>query len=93
MKWKKKGLIFQTNGQYPWMQTHASLPVVEYLKNDIFRIYFSPRDLKNYSHIAYIEIDISNPKDIIHISEKPVLTPGKLGTFDDSGVMASSIVK
>ena len=92
MKWKKKGLIFQSKGQYPWMQTHASLPVVEYLKEDIFRIYFSPRDLKNHSHIAYIEIDIFNPKDIICISEKPVLTPGKLGAFDDSGVMASSII-
>ena len=92
MKWKKLGRIFHTNGQFPWMQTHASLPVVEQKDTDIFRIYFSPRDSHNKSHIAYIEIDINEPKKILKISEKPVMTPGKLGAFDDSGVMASCIV-
>lgn len=74
------------------MQTYASLPVVEQKDENIFRIYFSPRDSQNKSHIAYFEIDINVPKKILKISEKPVMKPGKLGAFDDSGVMASSIV-
>jgi predicted GH43/DUF377 family glycosyl hydrolase len=92
MKWKKLGRIFNTNGQKPWMQTHASLPIVEYKHDDIFRIYFSPRNSENKSHIAFIEIDINEPTKILKISEKPVMEPGKLGAFDDSGVMASCIV-
>jgi len=92
MKWKKMGRIFHTNDQNDWMCTYASLPVVEHLREDIFRIYFSPRDSRNRSNIAFIEIDINDPTKILRISEKPVMLPGKLGTFDDSGVMPSSIV-
>jgi len=92
MNWGKKGLIFHTNNQFSWMKTHASFPVIEKLNAELYRIYFSPRDKKNRSHIAFIEIDIRNPKEILRLSKEPVMTPGKLGSFDDSGVFASSIV-
>ena len=92
MNWGKRGLIFHTDNQFSWMKTHASFPVIEKLTSELYRIYFSPRDEKNRSHVAFIEIDINNPKEILKISENPVMTPGKLGSFDDSGVMASSIV-
>lgn len=92
MNWKKKGLIFHTDNQFSWMKTHASFPVIEKLNSELYRIYFSPRDEKNRSHIAFIEIDIRNPKEILRLSKEPVMAPGKLGSFDDSGVMASSIV-
>ena len=72
--------------------THASLSVAEKRSENIYRIYFSPRDSQNRSHIAYFEIDINEPKKILNISEKPVMMPGKLGAFDDSGVMASCVV-
>jgi len=92
VNWKKKGLIFHTNNQFLWMKTHASFPVIEKLNSELYRIYFSPRDEKNRSHIAFIEIDIRNPKEILRLSKESVMIPGKLGSFDDSGVMASSIV-
>jgi predicted GH43/DUF377 family glycosyl hydrolase len=92
MNWEKKGMIFHTNNQFIWMKTHASFPIIEKLTSDIHRIYFSPRDEKNRSHIAFIEIDMNNPKEILRISKNPVMIPGKMGSFDDSGVMASSIV-
>lgn len=92
MKWIKKGLIFEPKGNFDWMLTHAAVPIADKIKDDLHRIYFATRDKDNRSHTAYIEIDIKNPKKILYISENPVLKPGALGTFDDSGAMPSWIV-
>ncbi len=92
MKWVKKGLIFQPQGNFEWMVSHAMIPFAENIKGDRFKIYFSPRDKYNRSNVAYLEVDIKNPKEILDISKKPVLMPGDLGTFDDSGTLPSWIV-
>ena len=92
MNWKKQGIIFNANNNNDWMCTHASVPIAEHIKEDEFRIYFSPRDLQNRSFTGYVEIDIKNKKKITKISNKPVISPGDLGGFDDRGTIASSIV-
>jgi predicted GH43/DUF377 family glycosyl hydrolase len=91
MKWKKLGLIFSADNHYDWMVTHAAVPFAECVKDNLFRVYFSTRDKYNRSHVAYVEIDIQKPQTIINLSEKPILLPGNLGAFDDSGVMLSWI--
>lgn len=90
--WSKKGLIFQPNSNLEWMKTHAALPIALPIKDNLFRIYFSTRNSHNQASVGYVELDITNPKEILHVSENPVLTLGKIGCFDDSGVMAHSIV-
>lgn len=86
MKWKKLGLIFCPNNNYEWMISHAANPVAEYLEKDTFKIYFSCRDRKNRSSIGFIIINLNNPQQVIQISNQPVVQPGEIGTFDDSGV-------
>lgn len=92
MKWIKKGLIFNANGNAYWMKTHAALPFADKLSDDIYRIYFSTRDSQNRASVGYVEVDITNPKEILNISKDPILSFGDIGSFDDSGVMASSLV-
>ena len=92
MGWKKMGLIFSPTGQYPWVITHGMLPVADKINDDLFRIYFSGRDIFNRSRIGYIEIDINEPHKILCLSEHPVLDLGKLGCFDDNGVTPTWIV-
>ena len=92
MKWIKKGLIFEPKSNFDWMVTHAAVPIADKIEGDLYRIYFATRDSDNRSHTAYIEMDIKNPKNILSISENPILKPGALGTFDDSGAMPSWIV-
>jgi len=92
MKWIKKGLIFSAKENFSWMKTHASVPTADNINDDLFRIYFSTRDDQNRATVGYIEIDIQNPTKILNISQNPVLSLGELGTFDESGVMASSLV-
>jgi len=92
MKWLKKGIIFNPKNNFPWMRSYASLPIADKINNDRFRIFFSTRNSKNQSLVGFIEIDMYNPTKILRISKTPVLSPGKIGTFDDSGAMAASIV-
>lgn len=93
MKWKKLGLIFNSNKESDWMYSHAMIPVAEHLYDDIFRIYFSPRDKENRGHGAYLEIDINEPQKILNLSKMPILEPGELGCFDDSGALPNSLLE
>ncbi len=87
--WKKRGLVFCPDQNFDWMQTHAAVPIAERIKGDLYRIYFSTRDAANRSRTGYVVIDIQKPQAILELSENPVLDIGALGTFDDSGAMAT----
>lgn len=92
MKWIKKGLIFEPQPNFDWMITHAAVPFADKLDENLHRLYFSGRDQLNRSQTGFIEIDLENPKAVVHISKQPILKIGDLGTFDDSGAMLAWIV-
>lgn len=87
--WKKLGLCFVPSGTISWMRSHAAVPIAEWLDGDRFKIYFTTRDERNRSFTGYVIIDINRPTQVLALSEEPVLSPGALGEFDDSGAMAS----
>lgn len=89
MKWKKLGLVFCPSGDVPWMRSHAAVPIAEHLGGDLFRIYFSTRDEANRSYTASLVFDITCPGKLVELNAAPVLVPGALGEFDDSGAMAT----
>jgi len=92
MRWQKLGRVFVADGHHDWMLTHAAWPRAMHLQNDIFRIFFSARDARNRSHIAFVDIDVKTPANILSVSAKPVLAPGTTGLFDDSGVIPCCVV-
>ena len=92
MRWEKFGSIFNSNKQNFWMNSHASVPIVDHIDKNLYKVYFSSRDVQNRSYVGSFEFDITTPKKIFSISKKPILSPGKDGTFDDSGTMCSCIV-
>jgi hypothetical protein len=71
------------------MVSHAANTVAHHLHDDVFRVYFSCRDKHNRAHIGYADVDIRPPFELLAISNKPLLAPGEIGTFDDSGVSLS----
>ena len=73
------------------MLSHAANPIAEPLYDHVFRIYFSCRDKDSRSHISFIEVDIRPPFKILKIADHPLLTPGEIGAFDDSGVSLSCL--
>lgn len=92
MRWIKKGLIFNVDGHQAWNKTHAQCPVVDVVNEDIWRIYYATRNNKKQSQISYIEVEANNPKHIIYKHDAYLFDFGKLATFDESGLMPSSIV-
>ena len=67
------------------MRSHAANPVAEHRGGDVFRVYFSSRDEHNRSSIAWLEVDLRRPLEVLRVAEQPVVVPGPAGTFDDSG--------
>jgi hypothetical protein len=92
MKWKKLGLIFSAAGNSGWMATHAMSPCVRALGAGDFRVYFSTRDRLNRSRPASLDFNIANPTRIFNLSEAPLLELGRLGAYDDSGVIPTCVV-
>ena len=99
MYWEKLGLVFTPESLGPadarpdWLRTHAAVPIAEHLEGDRFRVYFSSRDSANRSFTASLIMNVGNPVEVVEVSPAPVLEPGNLGCFDDSGAMATSLVK
>ena len=91
MMWQKKGLIFNVKGNYPWNKTHAQVPVVDILE-DRLRIYYSTRNDSGQSLISFIDVTLDDPSKIIYEHDLPILDFGKPGTFDDCGLMPTSII-
>jgi predicted GH43/DUF377 family glycosyl hydrolase len=92
MRWRKLGRIYAPDGRIPWARSHAANPVAEQVEGDLYRVYFSTRDELNRSSIGFVEIDIRSPNKIVRESENPVLSPGNLAMFDDSGASIGCIV-
>lgn len=92
MRWEKRGRIFSAEGQYPWLAHHASMPIALPVGPDVLRIYFGPRDAEGRSHVAFIDVATADPSRVLHVHDRPALSPGSRGSFDDSGAMPSCII-
>jgi hypothetical protein len=44
------------------------------------------------SQVAWVVVDVERPHEVLDLSDHPLLGPGELGAFDDSGAMLSWIV-
>lgn len=93
MNWEKLGRIFSPEElNVDWIHSYATIPIADQLEGDLYKIYFTPRDKLNRSHVAWVVIDMNNPLQVLDCSKEPVLAPGNLGGFDDSGAMANCLV-
>jgi len=89
--WKRLGLIFKTLN-LDWSKTHSMLPTPFKLNRHNYRIFFGTRNIKNQSSIGFFDFDFKNFK-IKNKSKKKSFDIGELGSFDDNGVLPSSIIK
>ncbi len=92
MKWKKKGLIIMPKKEDAWLMSHAMVPTVQKIGENVYRVYCSGRDDQNRSLIGYADIKAGETFGVVSVSKRPVLSPGELGCFDDNGVTPSWVV-
>lgn len=98
MKWRKLGRIFDpTQHRLPGncMQFAQSPQVLVF--DNFLRIYFSTREVdksngKYLSHVAYVDMR-RNLREIIRVSDKPVIRLGNLGCFDEHGIFPMNVMR
>jgi len=98
MRWRKLGRIFDpTQHALPnrCVQFAQSPQVLSF--GDKIRVYFSTRAVderngKFISHIAFADFE-RNLRDLIRVSEKTVISLGKLGCFDEHGIFPMNVLR
>lgn len=90
--WQRLGCLGTVAGSAPWARTHAALPVVDRDDEGGCRLYVSTRDSDGRAHIARCALTLDPEPCLGEVAARPVLAPGDIGTFDDSGVTGSCIV-
>jgi hypothetical protein len=90
--WRRCEQIIEPLQLGDWAVSHAAVPFVRADGNGRLELFFSPRDSEQRSHTARGELSISEDGAVVSNVE-PVLAPGPLGAFDDSGAMGSCLVR
>jgi hypothetical protein len=93
--WDKRGLLIPAPTPQSWAHSHAALPVADASENGPIDVYFSPRDEAGRAHIGVARIQASSANRTLSLAfhqSDPILSPGSLGAFDDSGVTMSCLV-
>lgn len=87
-KWQKIGWLFNPynfSNKSEKLLTHAANPLAIPLEKDIYRVFFSGRDIENRSSIGAVDIDIVKQK-IICFHKEPFFEYGKENSFYSHGV-------
>lgn len=92
MEWIKMGIIEGLLENIGWAKSHAQVPTL-LLKEDRVRLYFATRPQQNMTLTTFCDLDLNDLTRIIYIHDKPVLELGSPGTFDQHGIMPSSIIE
>ncbi|HEY5198516.1 MAG TPA: hypothetical protein VIJ51_15955 [Solirubrobacteraceae bacterium] len=88
--WVKQGVLVAPPLAVAWSATHVALP---YVDPGAEVLYCSTRDCAGRSWIARARLDLaSEAVGFGQVDPEPVLRPGALGCFDDSGVTMSCVV-
>ncbi len=94
MLWNKFGLILNPE-EFPrdLSFTHGSFPtVMPSLNSEEVIILFNVRDKFNESHVVSCGFNFEKMA-LTKLNLEPIIGPGKLGSFDDSGVSLGSVVE
>lgn len=91
-RWQKRGLVFDPTTGLASGRTYAQVPTPYVLADQSIRVYFGSRDAEKRTATLYLELNREAPCQVTRVSEAPVLSLGKLGSFDDCGVMPSCVV-
>lgn len=96
--WKKLGKVFtpQEVAGRPWLQEFAQAPAT-LVCDEYVRVYFScrpPADQHGQyvSYSAYVDLDRSDLRRVLRVSEQPILALGGLGEFDEFGTYPVSVI-
>jgi sucrose-6-phosphate hydrolase SacC (GH32 family) len=97
--WRKRGKVFDPTAivRADWMNEFAQAPAT--LVFDAFvRVYFSCRPRADaagqyVSRAAYVDLNRANLFEIVGLSERPIMSLGGRGAFDEFGTYPTSVIR
>jgi predicted GH43/DUF377 family glycosyl hydrolase len=96
---ERLGLVFETKEHRAqnWMSSFAQAPAT-LMFDDFVRVYFSTRPDPDesgqfVSYTGYVDLDLADPRKILHVARSPVMSLGGRGTFDEFGTYPFSAVE
>jgi predicted GH43/DUF377 family glycosyl hydrolase len=92
MQWEKKSQVTGLLEKISWAKTHAQVPTL-LLKKDRLRVYFATRPRQDVTMTTFCDLDLEDFNKVLYVHDKPILELGIPGTFDQHGIMPSSIVE
>lgn len=94
MKWDKLGLVYAPSGTEAWARTHAMLPTPLHLPQlGVIRIFITCCDEDGISRPGYVDVRPDAPTSVVNRSSAPLLDIGQPGTFDENGVICTSVIR
>lgn len=94
MKWTKLGLVYTPDGRQAWARTHAMVPTPIHLpEQDLIRIFITCCDGDGIGRPGYVDVHPSDPTVVVDACAEPLLDIGAGGTFDENGVLCTSVVR
>lgn len=90
--WQKKGRIYVPSGE-GYFKTHATRPIPYLLNSATLRLFFSSRESEDMPYPTYIDVELECPGNVIRVNETPMMNLGRTGTFDDSGITPTCILR
>jgi hypothetical protein len=88
--WKKLGQIFKVDNNNEYLCSHASNPLPVHLFDDVYRIYYSGRNVDNKSSVGYVDIDIVSFQ-VLDYPKEPISVFGKERSFYSHGISLGGI--
>lgn len=93
MRWKKLGLVWAPKGDQAWASSHAAIPTPLRMEDGGLRVYCSCLDAQGRGLPTWVDLDPSDPTKVLRDAGGPLLGLGKPGTFDDNGLLVTSVVR
>jgi hypothetical protein len=85
MRWKKLGRLYCPESVHPKLASHAANPLAVLLEGDVYRVFFSGRDVQNRSSVGFVDVDIIK-RELVYTHNKPVFEHGSENSFYSHGV-------
>lgn len=85
MRWRKLGQLYCPESVHPKLASHAANPLAVLLEGDVYRVFFSGRDVRNRSSVGFVDVDVVK-RELVSVHNKPVFEHGPENSFYSHGV-------
>ena len=94
MRWRKLGIVFRPDASLAWSRTHAMVPTPLLMPDlGVLRVFYTGCDDAGIGRPGYVDLDPLDPTKVVSACRQPLLDVGRPGTFDENGVLTTSVVR